>query len=139
MNESRFLFVLDVIVLNLLDEGRRMYSLYRMCVLSLIILCYMSHLEQVFRKALTRMFTEDDDEDCVFMEICTRLKKSPHMVIECVPLPRELGDMAPIYFKGSLHYFISIVEVDKKKTRLCFYSTVSAFVSGDYWCLTTSI
>ena len=38
MNESRFLFVLDVIVLNLLDEGRRTYSLYRMCVLSLIIL-----------------------------------------------------------------------------------------------------
>ena len=38
MNESRFLFVLDMIVLNLLDEGRRMYSLYRMCVLSLLIL-----------------------------------------------------------------------------------------------------
>ena len=38
MNESRFLFVLDIIVLNLLDEGRRTYSLYRMCVLSLIIL-----------------------------------------------------------------------------------------------------
>ena len=38
MNEYRFLFVLDVIVLNLLDEGRRTYSLYRMCVLSLIIL-----------------------------------------------------------------------------------------------------
>ena len=41
MNESRFLFVLDMIVLNLLDEGRRAYSLYRMCVqavLSLIIL-----------------------------------------------------------------------------------------------------
>ena len=38
MNESRFLFVLDMIVLNLLDEGRRTYSLYRMCVLSLIIL-----------------------------------------------------------------------------------------------------
>ena len=38
MNESRFLFVLDVIVLNLMDEGRRTYLLYRMCVLSLIIL-----------------------------------------------------------------------------------------------------
>ena len=34
MNESCFLFVLDMIVL---DEGRRTYSLYRMCVLSLII------------------------------------------------------------------------------------------------------
>ena len=41
----------------------------------------------------------EDDEDCVFMELCTRLKKTPHMVIECVPMPREVGDMAPIYFK----------------------------------------
>ena len=32
MNESRFLYVLDMIVLNLLDEGRRTYSLYRMCI-----------------------------------------------------------------------------------------------------------
>ena len=38
MDESRFLFVLDIIVQNLLDEGRRTYSLCRMCVLSLIIL-----------------------------------------------------------------------------------------------------
>ena len=38
MNESRFPFVLDMIVLNLLDENRRTYSLYRTCVLSLIIL-----------------------------------------------------------------------------------------------------
>ena len=34
MNESRFPFVLDMIVLNLLDKGRRTYWLYRMCVLS---------------------------------------------------------------------------------------------------------
>ena len=38
MNESRFLFVLCMIFLNPLDEGRRTYSLYRMCELSLIIL-----------------------------------------------------------------------------------------------------
>ena len=38
INESRFLFVLDMIVLNLLDEGRRTYSLCTICVLSLIIL-----------------------------------------------------------------------------------------------------
>ena len=37
INESRFLF-LDVMVLNLLDEGRRTYSLCRICELSLIIL-----------------------------------------------------------------------------------------------------
>lgn len=26
-------------------------------------------------------------------------KKRMHMLYECVPLPRELGDMAPVYFK----------------------------------------
>ena len=38
MNESRFLFDLDIIVLNLLNEGRKTYSLYKMCVLTLTIL-----------------------------------------------------------------------------------------------------
>ena len=38
INEPRFLFVLDVMVLNLLDEGRRAYSLCRICILSLMIL-----------------------------------------------------------------------------------------------------
>ena len=38
MNETRFLFVLDMIVLNLQNEGRRTYTLYRICVLSLSIL-----------------------------------------------------------------------------------------------------
>ena len=42
MNESRFLFVLDMIVLNLLDEGRRTYPMKVLVIqnlsLSLIIL-----------------------------------------------------------------------------------------------------
>lgn len=29
-------------------------------------------------------------------------RRQKHMVLECVPLPRELGDMAPIYFKVSI-------------------------------------
>ena len=44
MNESRFLFVLNMIILNLLDEGRRTYSLYRMCVLSLIFFSFTDYL-----------------------------------------------------------------------------------------------
>ena len=55
-------------------------------------------LIQVFRKGLTRMFS-DNDEDIVFMETSMHLKKHPHMVLEAVPMPREVGDMAPIYFK----------------------------------------
>ena len=38
INESRFLFVLEMMVLNLLDKGRKTYSLCKICVLSLIIL-----------------------------------------------------------------------------------------------------
>ena len=56
---------------------------------------------QVFRKGLTAMFAARD-EDCVFMETCMHLQHFPHMALECVPLPRELGDMAPIYFKVRL-------------------------------------
>ncbi|KAJ8410813.1 hypothetical protein AAFF_G00187700 [Aldrovandia affinis] len=56
---------------------------------------------QMFRKALVKMF-EDQDQDCVFLETHMNPKKRQHMVYECVPLPKELGDMAPIYFKKAL-------------------------------------
>uniref|UniRef100_S4RRS3 CWF19-like protein 2 n=1 Tax=Petromyzon marinus TaxID=7757 RepID=S4RRS3_PETMA len=56
---------------------------------------------QSFRRALVKMFAEQD-EDCVFMEANMHLKRRPHMVYECVPLARELGDMAPIYFKKAI-------------------------------------
>lgn len=46
-----------------------------------------------------KMFTNNDDQDCVFMECSKNIRRNPHMVIECVPMDRELGDMAPIYFK----------------------------------------
>ena len=56
--------------------------------------CFM----QVFRKGLTKMFLSQGD-DVVFMETAMHLKHHPHMYIECVPMPKEVGDMAPIYFK----------------------------------------
>ncbi|CAB1348181.1 unnamed protein product [Coregonus sp. 'balchen'] len=56
---------------------------------------------QVFRRALVQMF-ESQDQDCVFMETHMNPKRRQHMVLECLPLPRELGDMAPIYFKKAI-------------------------------------
>lgn len=53
---------------------------------------------QTFRRELTKMF-EGKDQDCVFMEMSRNLRHHPHMYIDCVPMPREVGDMAPIYFK----------------------------------------
>lgn len=41
----------------------------------------------------------EQEEDVVFLETCKQLRKQHHMIIECVPLPKDTGDMAPIYFK----------------------------------------
>ncbi|XP_076832456.1 CWF19-like protein 2 [Brachyhypopomus gauderio] len=56
---------------------------------------------QLFRRALVRMF-QAQDQDCVFLETHMNPKRRAHMLYECVPLPRELGDMAPIYFKKAI-------------------------------------
>ncbi|XP_068122987.1 CWF19-like protein 2 [Hyperolius riggenbachi] len=56
---------------------------------------------QTFRKALVRMFAEKG-LDCVFLETNMSLKKRFHLVYECIPLPKESGDMAPIYFKKAI-------------------------------------
>lgn len=54
--------------------------------------------KQMFRSALVKMF-EAKDLDCVFLETNMGMKKRYHMVYECIPLPKEVGDTAPIYFK----------------------------------------
>ncbi|XP_054020478.1 CWF19-like protein 2 [Dryobates pubescens] len=56
---------------------------------------------QRFRNALVKMF-EAKDLDCVFLETNMSVKKRYHMVYECIPLPKEVGDMAPIYFKKAI-------------------------------------
>ncbi|KAM8904865.1 CWF19-like protein 2 isoform 2-T2 [Spinachia spinachia] len=56
---------------------------------------------QLFRRTLTQMF-ESQELDCVFMETHMNPRRRQHMVLECIPLPRELGDMAPIYFKKAI-------------------------------------
>ncbi|NXX68855.1 C19L2 protein, partial [Spizella passerina] len=55
----------------------------------------------MFRNALVKMF-EAKDMDCVFLETNMSMKKRYHMVYECIPLPKEVGDMAPIYFKKAI-------------------------------------
>ncbi|XP_049875060.1 CWF19-like protein 2 [Pectinophora gossypiella] len=54
-----------------------------------------------FRRVLTQFFNSQN-QDVVFFETATRLHKYPHMVINCIPLPRDVGDMASIYFKKAL-------------------------------------
>ncbi|XP_066522777.1 CWF19-like protein 2 [Hoplias malabaricus] len=59
------------------------------------------HEIEMFRRALVKMF-ESQDLDCVFLESYRNPKKRLHLLYECIPLPRELGDSAPIYFKKAL-------------------------------------
>ena len=56
---------------------------------------------EIFRKGLTRMFA-DHDFDVVFMETFTSVKRRTHMYIDCIPLPREEGSLAPMYFKKAI-------------------------------------
>lgn len=49
---------------------------------------------------------EAKDLDCVFLETNMSMKKRYHMVYECIPLPKEVGDMAPIYFKVNKNGFL---------------------------------
>ena len=56
---------------------------------------------RIFQKGLTRMFS-DRGMDVVFMETYMSAKSRAHMYIDCVPLPRETGAMAPMYFKKAI-------------------------------------
>lgn len=52
----------------------------------------------------------DMDEDCVFVETAKNVEHQKHMMVECIPVPKEVGDMAPIYFKVSFEIFISLLD-----------------------------
>lgn len=42
----------------------------------------------------------------IFFEVYKKRRKFSHMKLECIPLPKEIGESAPLYFKVniSLHY-----------------------------------
>lgn len=54
-----------------------------------------------YRKLITQFFNSQN-KDVIFYETAVKLNRFPHMVINCVPLPRDVGDMASIYFKKAL-------------------------------------
>jgi len=56
---------------------------------------------QEYRKALVKMFMSQG-EDCVFMETAMGFKKHPHMVIECIPVPEDMGSMLPMYYQKAI-------------------------------------
>lgn len=56
---------------------------------------------QIFQKGLTRMFS-DHNMDVIFTECYMSATKKTHNFIECIPLPKEEGSMAPMYFKKAI-------------------------------------
>jgi len=56
---------------------------------------------KIWKKGLARMF-KDKEEDLVFLETFKNIRHQNHCVIECIPVPKETGDMAPIYFKKAI-------------------------------------
>ncbi|GAV03441.1 hypothetical protein RvY_13864 [Ramazzottius varieornatus] len=78
---------------------------------------------QSFRRALTNMFLQQD-MDCVFMETVMNLKSHPHTRIECVPLDKDAGSTAPMYFKKAILESesewannVKLVDLSKKNIR----------------------
>lgn len=56
---------------------------------------------KLFKRALYKMFM-DQNQYPVFYEIYKSSYKFSHMRLECVPIPKEIGELAPIYFKKAL-------------------------------------
>ncbi|XP_022643985.1 CWF19-like protein 2 [Varroa destructor] len=56
-----------------------------------------------FRTALTAMFLAAN-YDCVFLETAMGLSslRKPHTVLHCVPVPREVGELLPMYYKKAI-------------------------------------
>lgn len=67
---------------------------YRRNVLFSSVVCLTLSWEKLNSQSY---FTQE--EDVVFIETHKQLRKQHHMIIECIPLPKEVGDMSPVYFK----------------------------------------
>lgn len=72
---------------------------------------------QDYRKALVKMF-QSRGEDCVFFETAMSFKRHPHMVIECIPLPDDMGSMLPMYFQKAIQECESEWSDNKKLVKL---------------------
>ncbi|XP_076640675.1 putative ATP-dependent RNA helicase DDX55 homolog [Halictus rubicundus] len=56
---------------------------------------------KAFKQALYNMFAEQNKYP-VFYEVYKNRYKFVHMQLECVPLPKEVGELIPMYFKKAL-------------------------------------
>jgi hypothetical protein len=56
---------------------------------------------KIFQKGLSKMFT-DNNMDVIFTECYSSTARRSHMYIDCIPIPKKEGSMAPMYFKKAI-------------------------------------
>lgn len=78
---------------------------------------------KIWRKGLVAMYRERD-LDVVFIETVKNVQHQPHTHIECYPVPLEVGDTAPMFFKKAIleceeewAQNKKIIELNKKELR----------------------
>lgn len=80
---------------------------------------------RMFQKGLTQMFA-DRDMDVIFTEIYSHSKSKLHTYIECIPLPKDEGSLAPMYFKKAIlesdeewAQNVKLIDTRRKGVRSC--------------------
>ncbi len=57
-----------------------------------------------FQRSLRRMFAgQQEPQRCLFLETVMGLSRQPHAVLECIPVPPEVEEDCPLYFKKELN------------------------------------
>lgn len=72
-------------------------------------------------KNLLRHFFKKLEKSLICLETSMSFQRCPHTVLECIPVPLEEGDMAPLYFKKALleseeewTHNIKLIDLSKK-------------------------
>ncbi|GFS49333.1 CWF19-like protein 2 [Nephila pilipes] len=75
-------------------------------------------------KNLLRHFFKKQEKSLICLETSMSFQRCPHAVLECIPVPVEEGDMAPLYFKKALleseeewTHNIKLIDLTKKGLR----------------------
>ncbi|VDN07280.1 unnamed protein product [Thelazia callipaeda] len=73
---------------------------------------------QGFKRALVSMW-QNEGMDCLFVETAKNVKHRKHMYIECIAIPNEVVQLAPIYFKKAIDDSEDEWVSNKKLIDLC--------------------
>ncbi|XP_018339088.1 PREDICTED: CWF19-like protein 2 isoform X2 [Trachymyrmex septentrionalis] len=82
-----------------------------------------------FKRKLIKMFT-DEDFYPIFFEVYKIRSKFSHMQLECIPLPKKIGELSPIYFKKALLECETEWSMNKKIIDLTFKGIRHAIPNG---------